>query len=380
MFFSPLSTPARSFSRPSLLQRTFASQNSISWNISEAAYTPHRCEKPKLEISTTRDEALNFYRTMNLIRRIELTCDTLYKSGLIRGFLHLYLGQEAICTGVESVLGHKHHIIGAYRIHGWAYTRGISAKQMLAELAGKDAGSSRGKGGSMHVYSGKTHFYGGNGIVGAQCPIGAGVAFAQKYLKKDTVTFSLYGDGAANQGQLHEAFNMSALWKLPVVYVCENNGYAMGTSVSRSTSNPDYYTHGNRIPGMRVDAVDVYAVKRATEFAVEYALANGPLVLEFSTYRYSGHSISDPGTSYRTREEVNEMRQKRDPITRLKVFIEEHNLATPEELKEIEKEVKAEVDEASEFAKNAPEPAPEELFTDIFTHPTFARGVEYPPQ
>eukprot|EP01099_Mayorella_cantabrigiensis_P000199 TRINITY_DN1089_c0_g1_i2.p1 TRINITY_DN1089_c0_g1~~TRINITY_DN1089_c0_g1_i2.p1 ORF type:complete len:398 (-),score=95.79 TRINITY_DN1089_c0_g1_i2:57-1172(-) len=363
--------------RPTLIQRSFASQSPVSWNLPESAYTTHRCDKPKLEMTTTKEEALNFYRTMNVIRRIELSCDTLYKSGLIRGFLHLYLGQEAISTGVETVLGHKHHVIGAYRIHGWAYTRGISAKEMLAELTGRAAGSSKGKGGSMHLYRGATNFHGGNGIVGAQCPIGAGIAFAQQYLKQDTVTFSLYGDGAANQGQLHEAFNMSALWKLPVVYVCENNGYAMGTSVSRSTSNPDYFTHGNHVPGMRVDAVDVYAVKRATEYAVQHALAHGPLVLEFSTYRYSGHSISDPGTSYRTREEVNEMRQKRDPISRLKAFIEEHNLATADELKEIDRQVKAEVDEAAEFAKTTPEPDPSELFTHVYTDLPVTRGVEY---
>jgi len=314
---------------------------------------------------------------MNVTRRIELVCDTLYKSVFIRGFLHLYLGQEAISTGVESVLGHKHHVIGAYRIHGWAYTRGISAKELLAELTGKAAGSSKGKGGSMHLYRGATNFHGGNGIVGAQCPIGAGIALAQKYLKTDAVTFSLYGDGAANQGQLFEAFNMSALWKLPVVFVCENNGYAMGTAVSRSTANPEYYTHGNHIPGLKVDAVDVFAVKRATEYAVEHALKNGPLVMEFSTYRYSGHSISDPGTSYRTREEVNEMRQKRDPISRLRAFIEQHNLATPEELKEIEKQVKEEVEEAAEFAKTAAEPEPSELFTNVYTDLPVNRGVEY---
>ena len=229
----------------------------------------------------------------------------------------------------------------------------------------------------MHLYRGSANFHGGNGIVGAQCPVAAGISFATKYLNQDAVTFALYGDGAANQGQLFEAFNMSALWKLPVVYVCENNGYAMGTSVSRSCSNPDYYTHGNRIPGIRVEAVDVYAVKRATEFAVDFALKNGPLVMEFSTYRYAGHSISDPGTSYRTREEVNEMRQKRDPITRLKTFIEEHNLATADELKEIEKHVKEEVEEAAEFAKTAPEPDPSELFTHVYTDYLSPRGVEY---
>nr|KAG5711111.1 hypothetical protein BaRGS_004755 [Batillaria attramentaria] len=268
---------------------------------------------------------------------------------------------------MEAAITKEDAIITAYRAHGWTYTRGVPVMGVLAELTGRVSGCAKGKGGSMHMYT--QNFYGGNGIVGAQVPLGAGIAFALKYQGKKNVCITLYGDGAANQGQIFEAYNMAKLWDTPCIFVCENNGYGMGTSVERASASTEYYKRGDYIPGIWVDAMDVLAVRSATDFAKQFALKNGPILLECATYRYHGHSMSDPGTSYRSREEVQEVRQKRDPIGLFKERITSAQLVTEEELKKIDGEVRKEVEEAAERAKTDPELPLEELYTHIYTQP-----------
>ena len=265
---------------------------------------------------------------------------------------------------MEAAIKPDDNLITAYRCHTFAVQRGGTIKGMLAELMGRGDGMSKGKGGSMHVYT--PNFFGGNGIVGAQVPLGAGLAFAQKYNKSDHATFTLYGDGASNQGQVFEAFNMAQLWKLPCVFICENNKYGMGTSAERSSMNTKFYTRGDAIPGIQVNAMDVLAVMRGTEFAREYTTSGkGPLLMELVTYRYGGHSLSDPGTTYRTREEIQKMRSSSDPIQGLKTQILEWGIFEESELKKVDKAAKEEVDKAVEEAKNSPEPEVDTLFKDI---------------
>lgn len=325
-------------------------------------------ETPATTVSVTREDALKYYRQMFLVRRMETAAGNLYKEKAIRGFCHLYSGQEAACVGMEAALRVDDAVITAYRAHGWAYMRGVSTTGVLAELTGRKSGCAKGKGGSMHMYS--DHFYGGNGIVGAQVPLGAGIALAQKYSGTDNVTISLYGDGAANQGQIFEAYNIAKLWDLPVIFVCENNGYGMGTSVDRASASTDYYKRGDYIPGIWVDAMDVLAVREATRWATEYCRSGkGPLVMEAFTYRYHGHSMSDPGTSYRTRDEIQEVRQTRDPITGFKERIINAGLTTAEELKEIDLEVRKEVDASVKIAKSDPELPAGALYEDIYSNP-----------
>uniref|UniRef100_A0A8W8JG12 pyruvate dehydrogenase (acetyl-transferring) n=1 Tax=Magallana gigas TaxID=29159 RepID=A0A8W8JG12_MAGGI len=280
---------------------------------------------------------------------------------------------------MESSITKEDAVITAYRAHGWTYVRGVAPHAILGELtgrniavsphemAGRTSGCAKGKGGSMHMYT--KNFYGGNGIVGAQVPLGAGIAFGLKYENKPNICVTLYGDGAANQGQLFEAYNMAKLWNLPCVFVCENNGYGMGTSVERASASTDYYTRGDYIPGMRIDGMDVLAVREATKFAREYALNNGPILIEAATYRYHGHSMSDPGTSYRAREEIKEMRETRDPITVFRRKILECSLVTPEELKKVDIEVDKEIDKAADQAKKDPEIPLGELYNNIYIHP-----------
>nr|XP_022286731.1 probable pyruvate dehydrogenase E1 component subunit alpha, mitochondrial isoform X2 [Crassostrea virginica] len=268
---------------------------------------------------------------MRTIRRMETMAGNLYKAKQIRGFCHLYSGQEACCVGMEAAITPEDAVITAYRAHGWTYVRGISPLGVLAELTGRASGCAKGKGGSMHMYT--KNFYGGFGIVGAQVPLGAGIAYAMKYSNQPNICVTLYGDGAANQGQLFEAYNMAKLWNLPCIFVCKNNGYGMGTSVERASASTNYYSRGDYIPGMRVDGMDVLAVKEATKFAKEFALNHGPILIEAATYRYHGHSMSDPGTSYRPREEIKKVRETRDPITMFKRRITDCDLVTPEELK-----------------------------------------------
>jgi pyruvate dehydrogenase E1 component alpha subunit len=318
--------------------------------------------------NVSKDELLTFYREMLLIRRFEEKAGQLYGMGLIGGFCHLYIGQEAVVVGLEAAAKEGDKRITSYRDHGHMLACGMDPKGVMAELTGREGGLSKGKGGSMHMFSKEKHFYGGHGIVGAQVPLGAGLAFADKYNGNDNVTFAYFGDGAANQGQIYETFNMAALWKLPVIFVIENNQYAMGTSQKRSTSTPDLYTRGTAfgIQGELVDGMDVLAVKAASEKAVAHCRSGeGPYILEIKTYRYRGHSMSDPA-KYRTREEVQKMRDERDPIEQVRDLLLTGKHATDDDLKAIDKEIKSIVNEAAEFSKESPEPALEELWTDIY--------------
>jgi len=328
-------------------------------------YVLHKLDKaPNNHAYVTKEELLDIYYKMAVIRRMETMADNMYKAKLIRGFCHLCTGQEAVCVGIEAGLDAEDSIITAYRCHGYVYVRGEPVKTILAELMGRKAGCALGKGGSMHMF---THeFYGGNGIVGAQVPLGAGIAWAHQYLGRKNVCFTLYGDGAANQGQVFEAYNMAALMHLPAVFICENNMYGMGTSAKRAAASTQYYTRGDYIPGIKVNGMDVLAVKEASRYAKEYALNRGPLVMEMVTYRYGGHSMSDPGTTYRTREEIQYMRSTNDPITGLKDRIINAGFATEEDLKELDKKAREEVEEAAEWAKKSPEPPVEDLWTQIY--------------
>ncbi|HKL06582.1 MAG TPA: pyruvate dehydrogenase (acetyl-transferring) E1 component subunit alpha [Roseovarius sp.] len=319
--------------------------------------------------NVSADELKAYYRDMLLIRRFEEKAGQLYGMGLIGGFCHLYIGQEAVVVGLEAAAEEGDKRITTYRDHGHMLACGMDPKGVMAELTGREGGYSRGKGGSMHMFSTDKHFYGGHGIVGANVPLGAGLAFADKYLENDRVTFTYFGDGAANQGQVYETFNMAALWDLPVVFVIENNQYAMGTSQKRSTSTPDIYTRGEAfgIPGEAVDGMDVLAVKEAGDKAVAHCRSGkGPYILEIKTYRYRGHSMSDPA-KYRTREEVQKMREEKDAIEHVRDLLLSGKHATEEDLKAIDKEIKGIVSDAADFSKDSPEPTEAELWTDIYT-------------
>ena len=318
--------------------------------------------------NVSADELKQYYRDMLLIRRFEEKAGQLYGMGLIGGFCHLYIGQEAVVVGLEAAAEEGDKRITSYRDHGHMLACGMDAGGVMAELTGREGGLSKGKGGSMHMFSKEKHFYGGHGIVGAQVPLGAGLAFADKYLDNKRVTFAYFGDGAANQGQIYETFNMAALWKLPVIFVIENNQYAMGTAQKRSTSTPDLHTRGVAfgIPGEAVDGMNVLSVKEAAEKAVAHCRSGeGPYILEIKTYRYRGHSMSDPA-KYRTREEVQKMREERDPIDNVRDMLIQGKHATEDDLKAIDKEIKQIVNAAAEFAKDSPEPGLDELWTDIY--------------
>ncbi len=313
------------------------------------------------------EELLEFYREMLLIRRFEEKAGQLYGMGLIGGFCHLYIGQEAIVVGLEASAKEGDQRITSYRDHGHMLACGMDPNGVMAELTGREGGYSRGKGGSMHMFSKEKNFYGGNGIVGAQVPLGTGLAFANAYRENDNVSFTYFGDGAANQGQVYEAFNMASLWSLPVVYVIENNKYAMGTSLQRASSTPDLYTRGAAfgIPGEKVDGMDVQAVKAAGAKAVAHCRAGkGPYILEMNTYRYRGHSMSDPA-KYRTREEVQKVKEERDPIDHVRDLLVSGKHATEADLKAIDKDIKKVVIAAADFATASPEPDVSELYTDI---------------
>lgn len=313
------------------------------------------------------DELLHFYEQMLLIRRFEEKAGQLYGLGLIGGFCHLYIGQEAVAVGLQSALeAGKDSVITGYRDHGHMLAYGIDPKLIMAELTGRAAGISRGKGGSMHMFSTEHKFYGGHGIVGAQVPLGAGLAFAHKYREDGGICMAYFGDGAANQGQVYEAFNMAALWDLPIVFVVENNGYAMGTAVNRGSAETHFHRRGTafRIPGLTVNGMDVLEVRAAAEIAVAHVRAGkGPVLMELVTYRYRGHSMSDPA-KYRSREEVQEMREKHDPIDAAKTELTRRGIAE-DRLTELEKAIRAKVGEAADFAENSPEPDMSELYTDI---------------
>ena len=333
-----------------------------------AAAKPEAKESGKPGANVSKDELLAFYRDMLLIRRFEEKAGQLYGMGLIGGFCHLYIGQEAVVVGLEAAAKDGDKRVTSYRDHGHMLACGMDPKGVMAELTGREGGYSKGKGGSMHMFSKEKDFYGGHGIVAAQVPIGAGLAFADKYNGTDNVTFTYFGDGAANQGQVYEAYNMAELWDLPVVFVIENNQYAMGTSTKRSTKSTSYWERGAAygIEGEEVDGMDVLAVKDAGVRAVEYCRSGkGPYILEIKTYRYRGHSMSDPA-KYRTRDEVQEMREKRDAIEMVRQMLLTGSHASEDELKAVDKEIKDVVNAAAEFAKESPEPAVEELWTDIY--------------
>jgi pyruvate dehydrogenase E1 component alpha subunit len=326
--------------------------------------TTRRSKKP----STSKEALLQYYRDMLLIRRFEEKAGQLYGMGLIGGFCHLYIGQEAVVVGLEATAREGDQRITTYRDHGHMLACGMDPKGVMAELTGRSGGYSKGKGGSMHMFSKEKNFYGGHGIVGANVPLGAGLAFANKYRGNDNVTFTYFGDGAANQGQVYETFNMASLWKLPVIFVIENNQYAMGTSLKRGSSTPALYTRGEAfgIPGEPVDGMDVLTVKEAGDKAVEHCRSGkGPYILEMNTYRYRGHSMSDPA-KYRTREEVQKMREERDPIDNVRNILLSANMATDDELKAVDKEIKGTINEAAQFAQDSPEPDESELWTDVY--------------
>jgi len=311
---------------------------------------------------------LGHYRDMLLIRRFEEKAGQMYGMGLIGGFCHLYIGQEAVVVGLEHAITPDDVVVTSYRDHGHMLASGMDPRGVMAELTGRRTGYSSGKGGSMHMFSRDKGFYGGHGIVGAQVPLGTGVAFGHKYRDEDAVSLTYLGDGAVNQGQVYEAFNMAALWVLPVIYVIENNRYGMGTSVERASSTTDLYLRGRSfdIPGEAVDGMDVRAVKAAGEKAAKWVREdNGPYILEMLTYRYRGHSMSDPA-KYRTKEEVQKVRQERDPIERMREFLLQEKVADEARLKEIDKDVKGIVSKAADFAQASPEPQPSELYTDIY--------------
>ncbi|KAH0544906.1 alpha subunit of pyruvate dehydrogenase [Glutinoglossum americanum] len=347
-------------------------------NLSDESFETYDLDPPPYSLDVTKAELKKMYYDMVSIRRMEMAADRLYKEKKIRGFCHLSTGQEAVAAGIEHAISKDDSVITAYRCHGFALMRGGTVRSIIGELLGRREGIAHGKGGSMHMFT--KGFYGGNGIVGAQVPVGAGLAFADKYLGRSNATICLYGDGASNQGQVFEAYNMAKLWNLPVLFGCENNKYGMGTAANRAAALTDYYKRGQYIPGLKVNGMDVLAVKAAVQYCKQYALAgNGPLVLEYVTYRYGGHSMSDPGTTYRTREEIQRMRSTNDPIAGLKQKLLDWEVVTEEELKAIDKDARKYVDdEVAEAEKMPPpEPTPQILFEDIYvrgSEPDFMRG------
>lgn len=338
----------------------------------------HKLTPPDDNVETTRDELIQYFREMVLYRRVEMVADTMYKMRKVRGFCHLYDGQEAIVVGMEAAIKRTDSVITAYRDHCHQISRGDTVESMFAELMGRIDGCSRGKGGSMHMYYKKGNFYGGNGIVGAQVALGGGIAMAHKMRKDGGLCVAIYGDGAANQGQVFEVANMAALWKLPVIFLCENNTFAMGTAVHRHAASTDFYTRGDYVPGLWIDGMDVLAVKKGFDYAANWCReGNGPIFVEALTYRYHGHSMSDAGTSYRTRDEVQVVRDQRDPIDSLRKRILQSGAATNDELKAIEREIRKQVDEAAAKAEASPEPPLSELYDHIYAGapPPVVRGT-----
>ncbi|RKP31439.1 hypothetical protein METBISCDRAFT_30153 [Metschnikowia bicuspidata] len=357
------------------VSRTLATASSdlVSLSLPQNSFEGYNLESlPELHFEAEKETLLKMYKDMMVVRRMEMAADALYKAKKIRGFCHVSVGQEAIAVGIEHAITPQDTVITSYRCHGFAYMRGASVRSILGELMGKRSGVSHGKGGSMHMFA--PGFYGGNGIVGAQVALGAGLAFAHKYRGERNATFTLYGDGAANQGQVFESYNMAKLWGLPCIFACENNKYGMGTSASRSSAMTEYYKRGQYIPGLKVNGMDSLACFQASKFAKDWcAQGNGPLVMEYETYRYFGHSMSDPGTTYRTREEVQHMRSRSDPIAGLKTVLLDLKIASEEEINAYDKAARKYVDEqvAEAEADAPPEAKMEILFEDVY-----ARGSE----
>ncbi|MEP4051908.1 MAG: pyruvate dehydrogenase (acetyl-transferring) E1 component subunit alpha [Litorimonas sp.] len=316
---------------------------------------------------TNKEEMLGYYRDMLLIRRFEEKAGQLYGMGQIAGFCHLYIGQEAVVTGCRAAMKDGDQMITGYRDHAHMLACGMESRGIMAELTGREGGLSRGKGGSMHMFSTEKHFYGGHGIVGAQVSLGAGLGFANKYLNNGSVSLAFFGDGASNQGQVYESFNMAKLWDLPVVFIIENNQYAMGTSVERSSAETELYKRGIsfEIEGIQVDGMNVLEVRDAAAKAIKHARdGKGPMILEMKTYRYRGHSMSDPA-KYRSRDEVTKTRSERDPIDGVRAMLLEKKWADEAELKAIDKDIKEIVKDAADFSLESPEPHPDELWTDV---------------
>ena len=334
------------------------------------AVAKRQASAPKRTAKTARldpDVLVQMYRDMLLIRRFEEKAGQMYGMGLIGGFCHLYIGQEAVVVGMQSVLKPGDSVITSYRDHGHMLACDMDPRGVMAELTGRAGGYSKGKGGSMHMFSIEKNFFGGHGIVGAQVSLGTGISFANRYRGNGGVTLTYFGDGASNQGQVYESFNMAELWKLPVVYIVENNRYAMGTSVTRSSAQTDFSKRGVsfNIPGEQVDGMDVRAVKAAGERAVAWCReGNGPFILEMQTYRYRGHSMSDPA-KYRTKEEVDKFRNERDPIEHIRKRLLDGKIIDEAGLKAIDTEIRKIVNDAAEFSQHSPEPDPSELWTDI---------------
>jgi len=333
---------------------------------SASAGAPAR-RKPGVGVGASPEQLIDAYKHMLLIRRFEEKAGQLYGMGLIGGFCHLYIGQEAVVVGMMEAAQPVDTVITSYRDHGHMLAWDMDPKGVMAELTGRAGGYSKGKGGSMHMFSREKNFFGGHGIVGAQMPLGTGLAFAHKYKKDGGLCQAYCGDGAINQGQVYEAFNMASLWKLPVIYVIENNRYGMGTSVERASASTELYRRGEsfKIPGKQVDGMDVIAVKEAGEEASEWCRSGkGPVILEMKTYRYRGHSMSDPA-KYRDKEEVSKVRKESDPIDNLRDKLIADKITDEAALKDIDKDVKAVVTAAADFAQQSPEPDPSELYTDI---------------
>jgi pyruvate dehydrogenase E1 component alpha subunit len=333
----------------------------------KAGKSPYDEESLMNQEKQSAAELIKCYEQMLLIRRFEERAGQLYGMGLIGGFCHLYIGQEAVIVGLQGCVQPQDTVITGYRDHGHMLACGMDPNGVMAELTGRAAGYSKGKGGSMHMFSREKNFFGGHGIVGAQVSLGTGMAFGHKYKGDNGVCLTYMGDGGVNQGQVYESFNMAALWKLPVVYIVEDNGYAMGTSVARGSANGDFYKRGEAysIPGRVVDGMDLFAVQEAGAWALDHARkGNGPALLHIKTYRYRGHSMSDPA-NYRTKEEVEKVRKEQDPIETFRQHILSKKAATEDDLKVIEKQVKDIVAEAAVFAQESPEPDAAELYTDI---------------
>ncbi|WP_119307479.1 pyruvate dehydrogenase (acetyl-transferring) E1 component subunit alpha [Cohaesibacter haloalkalitolerans] len=341
---------------------------SASGTAKKAAKGTSRAQVNRTIVEFDKDQELHAYREMLLIRRFEEKAGQLYGMGMIGGFCHLYIGQEAVVVGMQMAAKEGDQVVTSYRDHGHMLACDMDPKGVMAELTGRKDGYSKGKGGSMHMFSREKNFFGGHGIVGAQVSIGTGLAFANKYRGNDNVSFIYMGDGASNQGQVYESFNMAKLWNLPAIYVIENNKYGMGTSVERSSSNTDLSQRGISfgIPGEQVDGMDVRAVMAAAERAIEWAReGKGPYILEMITYRYRGHSMSDPA-KYRSKEEVQKMRNEHDPIEQVRQRLIDGGLASEDELKAIDKDIRAIVSDSADFAQTNPEPDESELWTDIY--------------
>mmetsp|Transcript_25945 Transcript_25945/g.37201 ORF Transcript_25945/g.37201 Transcript_25945/m.37201 type:complete len:406 (+) Transcript_25945:94-1311(+) len=339
---------------------------------------------PNNTVECTKEDFLSYFRLMYTMRRMEITCDNEYKARNIRGFCHLYDGQEAVATGMNAALSPEDSWITSYRCHCTALARGGSVEAVLAELFGFQSGMSKGKGGSMHFYNKAHNFFGGQGIVGAQVPVGTGLAFANKYNTKPgetmPVAVACYGDGAANQGQIWESANMAALWKLPMIFCIENNHYGMGTSVERHSSHSDYFKMGNHIPGLRIDGMNILAVREGFRFVKDFVgSGNGPMYVEMMTYRYHGHSMSDPGTTYRNREEIALTRSTRDPLEFVKRTMIDAGFVDSEEIKNIEKTIRKDVQKSVMTAKESSPPPLEELWSYLYAKDNLKRESQEIP-